>query len=265
MAIGTLTVTTAQTQRWNAQTTAAGAIAPLTNGSQNNLQQNLGTSNANNALGGADEYFNFLTTLTAGSSATLDVTALTDVLGTANVALVRIKAIQIQLLSVAQDSVSGTACSGITYGAMGNAVTNSVQLNLGGGSGLTVNVTSVSTSTIDGVSVVAGGTGYPKSAIFPVVVVQSTATGGILAATTNSSGVVTAVAIVNGGTGYSIATPLQTFVMSFNTLATGGSASYSDQTAGGFTVSSSKKNIRLQNNDGSVAAAIRISIVGCTS
>ncbi len=265
MAIGTLSVNVAQTQRWNAQTTISGAIAPITNSGQNSLSQDLGTANPNNALGGADEYFSFLLTISGGASATLDLTTMTDILGTATVAIVRVKACQFQLLSVAQDSTSGTACSGITYGAMGNAVTNSVQLNLGGGSGLTVNVTSVSTSTIDGVSVVAGGTGYPKSAIFPVVVVQSTATGGILAATTNSSGVVTAVAIVDGGTGYSIATPLATFVMSFATLATGGSASYSDQTAGGFTVSSTKKNIRFQNNDAVVAAKIRISVVGATS
>lgn len=265
MAIGTLSVTTAQTQRWNAQTTASGAIAPLTNGSQNNLQQAYGTANANATLGGADEYFNFLLTISAGASATVDLTAMTDVLGTAAVAIVRVKAVQFQLLSVAQDSVSGTACSGVTYGALGTAITNSVDLNLGGGSGLTVNVTSVSTSTIDGISVVSGGTGYPKSAIFPVVVVQSTATGGIMAATTNSSGVVTSIAIINGGTGYSVATPLQTFVLSFSTLATGGSSAYSDQTTGGFTVSSSKKNIRFQNNDAVVAAAIRVQVVGCTS
>lgn len=264
MAIGTLQVTVAQTQRWNAQTTLAGALAPNTNGSQNNLQQQYGTANANNALGGADEYFNFLLTISAGASATVDLTAMTDILGT-TVSIVRAKAIQLQLLSVAQDAVNGTACSGVTYGAFGTAIANALQLDLGGGSGLTVNVTGVSTSTISAVSVVAGGTGYPKSAIFPVVVVQGAATGGILAATTNSSGVVTAVAIVNGGTGYSVATPLGTFVMSFATLANGGSKSYSDQTTGGFTVGSTAKNIRFQNNDGVVAAAVRIQTVCCTS
>jgi hypothetical protein len=264
MAITSLAVTSAQSQTWNCSNTVAGLSSSTTNASKSNVSQGYSTSIANNALGGADEFFNFLTTISAGASATLDLTAMTNVLQQATVSIVRVKSYQIQLLSVAQDA-SGTACSGITYGALGTAVTNSNNLGLGGGSGLTVNVTGVTTSTINAVSVVAGGTGYPKSATFNVVVIQSTATGGILAATTNSSGVVTAVAIVNGGTGYSVATPLQTFVQSFRTLATGGSDSYFDQTATGFAVASNAKNVVIQNNDGSVAAAVRIQITACTS
>ncbi len=265
MAITSLTVTAAGTQQWTASNTITGLSSPTVNSGRNNKQQNYANTIANNALGGADEYFNFLLTISGGASATLDLTTMTNVLQQTSVSIVRVKAYQFQLLDVADDATNGTACSGITYGAMGTAVANSCQLDLGAGSGLTVNVTSVSTSTISAVSVVSGGSGYPKSAIFPVVVTQATATGGILAATTNSSGVVTAVAIVDGGTGYSVATPLQTFVMGFATIFTGGCKPYFDQTAGGFTVSSTVKNVRFQNNDAVVAAAILIQITAGTT
>lgn len=183
MAIGTLTVTVSQIQRWNAQNSPSGSIAPITNGSQNSLQQDYGTGSANNTLGGADEYFNFLLTLTASSSSTVDLTAMTNVLAQATVSIARIKAFQFQLLSVAQDSVNGTACSSIS---IGNAATNQQLLNL--------NATS-----------------------------------------------------------------------SLYTVYTGGSWSYSDQTAGGFVVDGSHLNLKFLNNDAGVAAKIRIQIVGGTT
>ncbi len=265
MAITNLNVTVSGGQQWSASNVVATAPSPTSNTGRNNKQQTYTTGIANAVLGGADEYFNFLLTIVAGGSATLDLTTMTNVLQQSSVAIVRVKAYQFQLLDVADDSTNGTACSSVTYGALGTAVTNSNTLDLGSGSGLTVNVTGVSGSTINAVSVVAGGTGYPKSAIFNVVVLQSTATGGILAATTNSSGVVTAVAVVNGGTNYSIATPLATFVQAFGTIKTGGCAPYFDQTAGGIPVSSTAKNVVFQNNDAVVAAALLIQIVGATT
>jgi hypothetical protein len=265
MAITSLDVTVAGTQQWNASNTITGLSSPTVNSGRNSKQQNYVNTTANNALGGADQYFNFLLTISAGASATLDLTAMTNVLQQTSVSIARIKAYQFQLLDVADDATNGTACSSVTFGALGTAVTNGNTLNLGSGSGLTVNVTSVATSTIDGVSVVAGGTGYPKSATFAVVVVQGAATGGILAATTNSSGVVTGVAIINGGTGYSIATPLNTFVLANSRIFTGGCVSYFDQTTGGFTVSSSAKNVVFQNNDAVVAAALLIQITAGSS
>ncbi len=183
MAISSLTVTTNQTQRWNAQNTSTGSIAPIVNGSQNNAQQTYGTAAANAALGGADEYFNFLITLAASASSTLDLTTMTNVLNQASVSIARIKAYQFQLLSVAQDATNGTACSSVT---IGNAVSNAQLFNLGG------------------------------------------------------------------------TTP--TF-----TVYTGGAWSYQDERAGGFTVDGSHNNLKFLNNDGAVAAAIRVQIIGGTT
>ncbi len=183
MAIGSLTVNVAQMQRWNAQNLPTGSISPITNGSQNNLQQAYGTDAANAAVGGADEYFNFLINLTSSGSSTLDLTTMTNVLGQASVSIARIKAYQFQLLSVAQDATNGTACTSI---AIGNAATLGQLLNLD----------------------------------------DSTATF---------------------------------------TVFTGGSWAYSDQTAGGFAVSGSTKNLKFLNNDSGHAAAIRVQIIAGTT
>lgn len=68
-------------------------------------------------------------TITASSSATLNLGGLTDVLGTTGVVLVRLKEYIFVLLSAAQDSVNGSAASAVVVqGGSSNPNT----LNLGG-------------------------------------------------------------------------------------------------------------------------------------
>lgn len=68
-------------------------------------------------------------TIAASGSATLNLQSLTDVLGTAAVALTKLKKYLFWLLTAADDTVNGTACSSVTI--QGGA-TNPHTLNLGG-------------------------------------------------------------------------------------------------------------------------------------
>jgi len=179
MAISTLNVTTSQGQNWNAQNTITGLSSTTGNAGANTKSQTYSNATANNALGGADEYFNFLITIAGSGNATIDLTNLIDILQTAAVSLARLKSFQFQLLNLNDDPVNGTLCTEIT---IGDAASNAQPLNIG-------------------------------------------ATG--------------------------------TYIM-----FTGGSWSYFDQTAGGFTVSSSLKNIKIVNNDASHAAAVRVQLTG---
>lgn len=73
------------------------------------------------------------------------------------------------------------------------------------GSGMTVNITSVSTTgAITGVATVTGGTDYPASTTFQIAVTGGGGTLGVVTASTNSSGVVTGVTLSAGGSGYSV-------------------------------------------------------------
>ncbi len=183
MSISTLGVTVGQTQQWNAQNQIAGLSSPTTNASKNSLAQTYSNSIANASIGGANQYFNFLTVIAASGTALIDFTALTNIIQQGSVSLARIKAWQFQLLSIAQDSVNGTACTGVTCGA--NASTP-LLLNMGG------------------------------------------------------------------------TTP--TFF-----LNNGGSQSYSDQSAGGWTVSGSAKILKVINGDSSHGAAFLVQAVGADS
>ena len=75
------------------------------------------------------------------------------------------------------------------------------------GSGATVTFT-VSSGAIKTVTATpaAGGTGYPASSTFDLLVTGGGGSAGVVQATTNSSGVVTAFALVSGGSGYTATT-----------------------------------------------------------
>lgn len=180
MAISSLNVTVSQAQQWNAQNNITGVVSPTVNASKSTFSQLYNNGLANNVIGGANQYFVFLTTIAASGTALLDFTSLTNILQQAGVSLARIKAWQFQLLSIAQDSVNGTACTSVVCGA--NA-SNPLVLNMGG------------------------------------------------------------------------TTP--TF-----TLNNGGSQSYSDQSAAGFTVSGTVKILKVVNNDSGHGAAFLVSAVG---
>src|ERR1700727_448219 len=114
MTISALAVTVSQAQQWNAQNNITGVVSPTVNASKSTLSQPYSNGIANNVIGGANQYFVFLTTIAASGTALLDFTSLTNILQQAGVSLARIKAWQFQLLSIAQDSVNGTACTSVT-------------------------------------------------------------------------------------------------------------------------------------------------------
>lgn len=77
------------------------------------------------------------------------------------------------------------------------------------GAGLTVNI-STTLGEITGVTLGAGGSGYPRSASFVVTVTGGGGTSGTVRATSNASGVVTEVRVENGGADYANTTAAAT-------------------------------------------------------
>ena len=72
-------VTTKPGQQWNAQNTIAGLSSTTGNAGANSKSQTYSNATANNALGGADEYFNYLITISASGTANIDLTNLIDI------------------------------------------------------------------------------------------------------------------------------------------------------------------------------------------
>lgn len=88
--------------------------SPIANSSSPSKTITVGTSAANNAAGGGDECALFLTSVTASSNTTIDLTSVTDLLNTAAVTLARVKWVVFQLLSATDDATNGNACSSVT-------------------------------------------------------------------------------------------------------------------------------------------------------
>ncbi len=233
---------------------------PLTQDNNIPVSQAYSEATANTELGGADELVSYQFNISAGASATIDLQALTDILQR-SATLVRVKALTFRLLNPTDDPDNGTLASSIFVGNTGAAITNGAELDNGGGTGLTIDVTAVA-GAITVATIGTAGSGYPKSSIFLVSVIQSTATQGLIAITTNSSGVPTAAAIVNAGASYTTATGLATFVVTFFNVKTGGVHQVFDRSATGYTVSSTKKNVRIQNMDPSLIACVQVTFIG---
>lgn len=123
MALDSLTgCSIAVSLNWTAAKNITGTdYAPINNASNVRKSCSLGTAAANAAAGGADELASFIQSIAASGSATIDLTSFTDILNIAASSFVRVKAILIRLMSVADDAAVGTACSGIT---IGNAASN---------------------------------------------------------------------------------------------------------------------------------------------
>jgi hypothetical protein len=252
---------------WNAQVALTGVnYTPSTNTGSINKRQAYGTTVGTNAQsGGCDEVFSFQQGITAGSSATLDLNGMTDLLQRVS-PIVRIKGHQFRLLSATDDStISPAPTSTSTAMVTNNGPTLPCQLDFTpGGSGLTLALTQTA-GVITGVSIGAAGTGYPPSTVFVVAPVQSSGAGGIIAVTTNGSGVPTAVAIVFGGTGYTDAT-VPSVGIGYYTIYTGGAHAYFDPAAAGFsTVSATQKNVKLINLDGAHAVTFEVDVYGASS
>jgi hypothetical protein len=265
--INTLSGSFTITQNWSASNNLTGqAYQPIQQSGTITAKYSLANTVGNAVAGGSDEYASYILTINASSLATVNFSSITNIMQQTGVSLARIKAYSIQLLSVANDSVNGTACSSITIGNLGTAIGNNNALELGAGTGLAVNTTQ-SAGAINTVALNTGGTGYPPSAVFAFNILGA-GTGAVAMATTNSTGVVNTVVFVagGGGSGYSNATGAATSVVGFYQLNNGGVHGHGDPSAGGFiTVNATQTNLRICNNDAVNAAAVQISVWGGSS
>jgi len=127
----TLSATAAASLSWTATKSLTGtAYSAIANASTLRTSFGLGTTVANAVVGGADELASFITSIPASSSASIDTTAVTDILNQAAASFARLKLLMIRLLSVSLDATNGTAASSIT---LDNTVVNalSAQSNSG--------------------------------------------------------------------------------------------------------------------------------------
>lgn len=130
MALDSLTLNIAAPVGWTAQKNVTGASPNTNNSSANEAKAQLGTAAAGNAANGLNELYFSIQNIVASGSVSIDFSTFTDVLNAAAVVAVRVKSIQIELLSVGQDSVNGTAASGVTVDA---TVVNGLSSQAGSG------------------------------------------------------------------------------------------------------------------------------------
>lgn len=131
-ALSSLTATVLAGVQWTAAKSITGSdYAQNTNSTNLRKTLSIGTSAANAAAGGSDELYSAVTSLSASSSSSIDLTSIANILATSGVSLARVKAIMIRLLSTTDDSSIGTAATAIN---IDNTVSNalSAQSSLGG-------------------------------------------------------------------------------------------------------------------------------------
>lgn len=127
--INTLSFKSQITTNWNASApppNGATATQPTTQASTIQKSLSIATTAADSAAGGGDQLYSSVTNLAANTSVSIDVSNLTNIMSTAASAFVRMKYIQVQLLSTTDDSVYGTNCSSITLdGSVASAILSS--------------------------------------------------------------------------------------------------------------------------------------------
>ena len=265
--LSTLSATISTEFRWQAALNLVGsAYNPIQNSGDIRGSQNIATTSANNVSGGGDEIYSFQQGIAANSSATLDLSAMTDILQRSSSGPARIKGFQIRLLSGANDTTISpvpTATSTVTVTNIGPAVPSPLDFG-NGGSGGTVTLTG--TGAVTGVAVGAGGTGYPVSAVFLASPQQTGGSGCVFLCTTNASGVITATTFITGagGSGYTAATVPLVPVGQYNIL-TGGAHMYFDPSATGVVVGTASKNIKFYNMDSANAVTLELDFLGGSS
>jgi hypothetical protein len=126
MALDSLTATLTAQLGWTAQKNVVGSdYSANVNASTIKKSLAVGTSAANAAVGGADELYSAVTSLTASASASIDLTAIADILNQAGISLARVKGILIRVLSATDDNVIGTAAVGVVIdGTVTNALSS---------------------------------------------------------------------------------------------------------------------------------------------
>lgn len=253
--------------KWVAQQNLTGGVySPIQNSGDIRKNYDCGTAAANSASGGCDQVFSFQQSIAAGSSATIDLNAMTNLLNQTNIALARIKGYQIRLLSATDDpTITPAPNANTTVTITNDGVTLPSPLDFQqGGSGLTLTITNTA-GAITNVAIGAAGSGYLKSAAFLAIPVQSGGSGGMIGVITNSTGVPTNVSILAAGTGYADGT-VPSVLRGQYKIATGGAHMYFDPVATGFClVSSTQKNFKAQNNDANNAATIEVDVYAAST
>ena len=242
-----------------------GAYQPISNPGNIQKVYNFGTANGNTTSGGGDEVFSFQQGITAGSSATIDLTAMTNLLQQTGVNIARIKSYMIRLLSAADDgTITPAPNANSKIVVTNNGPATPAQLDFGNGlTGLTLTLTVVA-GAVTGVSIGAAGSGGPPSSTFVVGPCQAGGSGAVIAVTTNASGVPTSVSVVTGGAGYS-ATTVPAVVLGQYLLNTGDAHLCLDNTALGQAITSTSKSLRIYNLDGSNAVTPEFDFFAATT
>lgn len=124
MAIGNLTASATVQLGWTAQNSLTGTdYSPTQQSSTIRKLQTHGTAVANAGVGGGDELYSAISSISASGTVSIDLTAITDILSQAGISLARVKFIMLRLLSVADDATNGTAASSVT---LDNTVANAL-------------------------------------------------------------------------------------------------------------------------------------------
>lgn len=119
--------------QWTAATIAASTNYQATQNA-NTITKNLPFTLGTTALNKCNQIYSQITSIASSGSHTFDLSAaFTNVLGNAAATFARIKGFVFQVLSVADDAVNGTACSGVI---IGNAGGNDVLLAVSAQPGL---------------------------------------------------------------------------------------------------------------------------------
>lgn len=254
--------------RWLIEQNLTGsAYNPTTNQSQTGTSFNVGTQNANNTSGGADEVFSFQQPIIAGASATVNMNNSQNLLQQSSIALARVKGFMFRQLSLTNDpTINATINTNSKICVTNNGVAAPVQLNFGsGGGGLTLNITNAAGGAINVATINVAGSGYLPNTTFMMTVNQANGSKAALSVNTNAAGIPTAVVIANGGTAYVTAANVPTTELGAFWLQTGNAQLLVDTTVDGQTISNTRANILVANMDAGNPVAPEINFVGATT
>lgn len=117
MALDSLTLNVSAPVNWTAAKNVTGANQNTNASSATEAKGALGTATAGNTPNGLNELYFSIQSIVASGNISIDFSTFTDILNAAAVVGVRIKFIQVELLSTTQDSVNGTNASSILIDA----------------------------------------------------------------------------------------------------------------------------------------------------
>jgi hypothetical protein len=117
MALSTLTSTLLIQLGWQAAKILTGDnYSPNQNATTLKSSSSIGTVAGNTAVGGGDELCSSIVSVAGGGTATIDLTAMTEITGATPISLARVKGILFRLLNPTLDATNGTLASSVTLG-----------------------------------------------------------------------------------------------------------------------------------------------------